>query len=272
MSIILFERGLTMSEIINFNAVLEKSISLPGVKINRDEFLRSALSTHFDEETVNNAVLYNPAQAGISADEIKKIANSSIRLETNKVSAFSFAAGIPGGLAIAATVPADIIQYLGHILRIMQKLIYLYGWQDIFDENGNMDDETTNLLTLFAGVMFGVSGAAAAIKKIADAAAQNVAKKLAKKALMKGAIYPIVKKIAVALGAHMTKDVFAKGVSKIIPIIGGLASGGITYATYRPMAIRLRNHLSTLKLADAEYYQTVSSDENSDIIEGEFTE
>lgn len=41
----------------------------------------------------------------------------------------------------------------------------------------------------------------------------------------------------------MTKDIFAKGVSKIIPFTGGVASGELTYATYKPMAIKLKKHL-----------------------------
>ncbi len=249
-----------MSEIVNFNAVLEKATALPMVKIDRDEFLRSALAPYFDETTVDVAIASNPARAGIDSDEIRRIADASIRFETNKVTAISFAAGIPGGIAMAATVPADLVQYFGHVLRIMQKLVYLYGWQELFDENGNMDDETTNLLTLFMGVMFGVNGAAHAVTKVAEAAAQKAAKGLAQKALTKGVVYPIVKKIATAIGVHMTKEIFAKGVAKVIPIIGGVASGTMTYATYRPMAVKLRNHLSGLKLADADFYNKPTDD------------
>ena len=68
-------------------------------------------------------------------------------------------------------------------------------------------------------------------------------------------VYPVVKKVATALGVKITKDIFAKSVSKIIPIIGGMASGTVTYLTYKPMAKELRNHLSKLKFADVEFYQ-----------------
>ena len=42
----------------------------------------------------------------------------------------------------------------------------------------------------------------------------------------------------------MTKDIFAKGVSKAIPIIGGVISGGITFASMKPMGNRLKETLS----------------------------
>lgn len=249
-----------MSKKINFELILKESASLPLVRIDRESFLKTALSPYYDRDIVERAIEYNPAYAGITATEIRSIAKDCINYETNKVTALSVAAGIPGGIAMVGTVPADLVQYFGHILRITQKLIYLYGWQELFDENGQMDDGTANLLTLFVGVMFGVNGATNAIFKISESAAQKAAKSLAQKALTKGVVYPIVKKVATALGVKITKDVFAKGVSKIIPIIGGVASGTVTYLTYKPMAKELMNHLAKLKLADAEFYRNIKGE------------
>lgn len=231
---------------LDFIALLKATSALPGVKINRTEFLNSALRPHFPELTVENAVRHNPAAAGIGLAEINEIAASCIKYETTKVTTLSFAAGIPGGLAMLGTVPADLAQYFGHILRILQKLVYLYGWQELFDEQGQLDDETSNLLTLFAGIMFGVNGATSAITKLVDSATQNM--------VTKGTLYPIVKKIAANLGIRLSRDVFAKGAAKVVPLVGGIASGGLTYMTYKPMAEKLRAHLSTLKFADPGFY------------------
>lgn len=246
-----------MSDKVSFDMVLSSSTKLPMVRINREDFLRKELSKHYSQEIIDQAVWNNPAYAGIAVNEIDDIAKSCIRYETLKVSSVSFAAGLPGGVAMAGTIPADLAQYFGHILRILQKLIYLYGWSELFDGDGDIDDETASLLTLFVGIMFGVSGAGAAITKISATAAEQVSKSIAQKALTKGAIYPIVKKIAQALGVKMTKDVFAKSVSKAVPIVGGVASGGLTYATYKPMAKKLKKHLSGLELADVDYYRAM---------------
>ena len=242
-----------MDKKINFDIVLKETTKLPIVRIDRAEFLKSSLSKHFDVDTVNKAISENPAYAGISVYEIRKIAKSCIDYETAKVTLLSAATGAPGGIAMFGTVPADLIQYFAHILRILQKLIYLYGWQELFDENGQMDDGTKNLLTLFVGVMFGVNGAVGAIAKISESAAQKAAKNLAQKALTKGVIYPIVKKVAATLGVKMTKDIFAKSVSKLIPGIGAVTAGTLTYVTYKPMAIRLQKHLSEMKIADPKF-------------------
>lgn len=239
-----------------FEQVLATASSLPMVHIDRKKFLLKELIKFYPKEKVDIAIQNNPAYAGIDISTIDKIANSCINYETNKVSSISFAAGIPGGFAMAGTIPADITQYFAHILRILQKLIYLYGWEEILPEDGSIDDDTSNIITLFVGVMFGVNGAASTITKISASAAQKASKNIAAKALTKGTLYSIVKKIAQALGVKMTKDIFARGVSKAIPIIGGIASGGLTYITYKPMAYKLKKHLETLKWCDVNYYKS----------------
>ena len=252
-------------EQIDFELLLKTVAGLPWVRIDREKFLESALKPYYCAEIVKKAIEHNPAYAGIAVEQIDMIASNSITFETRNVSAISFVAGLPGGVAMAGTIPADLAQWFGHILRILQKLIYLYGWSELFDENGGMDDETANLLTLFVGVMFGVAGAANAIAKVADAAASRAAKVIARKALMKGWIYPIVKKVAGILGIRMTKDIFAKGVSKMIPVLGGFTSAGLTYSTFKPMAIKLRDHLSTLKFADVDFYNSETAGQNAGI-------
>ncbi|MEW2492041.1 hypothetical protein AB0942_00540 [Streptomyces nodosus] len=233
-----------------FSAVLVGAARLPGVRIHREAYLRRALARYCSEDEIRRAIEETPAAAGIPVDVLDKAANDSIRYETAKVSALSAAAGLPGFFALPATVPADMAQYFGHMLRIAQKLAYLYSWPDLFSDDGDdVDDATMGVLTLFFGVMFGTQSANAAVGKVAEMMAKEVARKLPQKALTKGVIYPIVKKVAAYIGVQMTKQTFAKSVSKAIPVVGAAVSGGLTFATYRPMAKRLKKHLSDSELA-----------------------
>lgn len=256
-----------MADSVDFEVVLRNAVQLPLVRVEREPFLRSQLQRHFPKQVVDQAIAESPAAAGINADQLNSIAYDSINYETSKVTALSFAAGLPGGIAMAGTIPADLTQQMAHILRIMQKLAYLYGWPSLMDEeNSAIDDGMVNNLIIFAGIMFGVEGASNAIHRVAAQLALNVAKKLPQQALTKGIVYPVVKKIALALGVHMTKQTFAKSVSKVIPIIGGVVSGGLTFATYRPMACKLKDHLAGLPTASVEFYeqQCEKDAENSD--------
>lgn len=166
-----------MADSVDFEVVLRNAVQLPLVRVEREPFLRSQLQRHFPKQVVDQAIAESPAAAGINADQLNSIAYDSINYETSKVTALSFAAGLPGGIAMAGTIPADLTQQMAHILRIMQKLAYLYGWPSLMDEeNSAIDDGMVNNLIIFAGIMFGVEGASNAIHRVAAQLALNVAK------------------------------------------------------------------------------------------------
>ena len=217
---------------------ISKAIQIPGVKVNRSEFLVSVFK-NADNDLREKILNEGPAAAGCSKEEIKAIAKKLVNERTLTSTGLSFAAGLPGGIAMAGTIPADTIQFYGIALRLAQEISYLYGAEDLW-ENGSVDVErVTNQLILYCGVMFGVSGASATLKLMASALSKQALKKLPQQALMKTVYYPIIKRIVTFFGVKMTKDIFAKGVSKAIPVVGGIVSGGITLASMRPMGIRL---------------------------------
>lgn len=250
---------------INAEDILQQAIKLPIVNVNREKFLHKELIRYYSEDVVNIAIKKNPAYAGIEKERINEISKQVINYETNKVSAISFAAGMPGGFAMAATVPADIAQYFGYMIRVMQKLAYLYGFEDLELNEESISDGTMNQIMVFLGVMFGVQGANAGVKKIAEAAAKKVSKSMAQKALTKGTVYPIVKKIAQAVGIKMTKQIFAESVSKVVPVIGGVVTGSLSYATFKPCAKKLKNSFKDLYLCDPQYYKELREQNIIDI-------
>lgn len=238
-------------------AVLEQAMKLPGVRIDREQFLRKELGRKYPKVIVQRAIDNNPAYARIERYDIDKIAKHVIDYECNKTAALSVAAGLPGGIAAVAAMPADILQYFTFMLRVIQKLAYLYGFDDFHLNEDYVDDELANKLMVFIGVMFGAGEANMAIKVIAKAAGEAVAKKLARQALMKNVFYRnVVKKIAPWLGMQMNKKIFANGVGRAIPVVGGLFAGGLTYATFKPCANNLKNALRQQPICDPEFYRS----------------
>lgn len=245
---------------ISSEDVIREVVKIPIVKVDREKFLRKELRRYYPKEVVDQAIMHNPAYVGIGRKCINSIAKQVINYETNKVAAISFAAGIPGGFAMAVTVPADIAQYFGFMIRVMQKLAYLYGFEDFRLNEDEISDDTLNQMLVFFGVMFGVQGANTAVKKIAEAAANKVAKSLARKALTKTAIYPLVKKIATKVGIQMTKEIFAESVSKVIPVVGGVVSGGLSYITFKPCSLKLMKSFKELPISDPEFYRKAKNE------------
>ena len=232
------------------NKVLGASLQLPGSRVDRETFLRKELSKYCKEEEINMAISTTPKEANIPKEYINKIAKSCIELNTTKVAAISFATGLPGGWWMAAAIPADLAQFYHYIIVVAQKLAYLYGWPNLFDDDNEIDDETLLRLTLFIGVMMGSAQASNAITTISKKIAEQALRKLPSRALTKSGLYKIATQVAKWIGVRLTKSTFAKGVSKAVPIIGGVVSGSMSYVSFKIMANKLKKHLETLPLAN----------------------
>ena len=256
---------------IMLEEIISKAIQIPGVKVDRNKFLAECFSSKVNllEKIINNGSV----EAGITREEISNIANKLIMKRTSQSSIASFAAGIPGGLAMAATIPADVLQFFGMSLRLAQELSYLYGADDLW-KNGQVDDEKVkNQLILYCGVMFGVSGAVSGVRVLSTQVAKTALKKIPQKALTKTFWYPMIKKICSFVGYTLTKKTLASGVSKAIPVIGGVISGTINFASMMPMARKLNDTLdkAIFDYSEEEFEKDIESlsNENCEVSEEE---
>ena len=224
---------------------LAKVVRVPGVRVNREEFLRQELrKLHMGDDAIQRAIDSNPLLAGVSLTAIDRLADEAISYETNKSAAISFVAGIPGGFAMLGTIPADLMQYYAHALRIMQKLAYLYGWGELLPDSRDADDDTLGVLAVFLGVMLGVGGATQSLTAFARVAAKTAYQNHAtKRALMSITWYPVVKHSLRLIGINITKSTAAKGFSKIVPVIGGFVSSGLTFMALQSQSALLKEHL-----------------------------
>lgn len=258
-----------MSELLQTNKeyalenIITTAVQIPGVKVSRKKFL----SEMFAEEDVaiQDILDYGPVNAHIPREKLQLLSSKLIFKRTSESSAASFLAGIPGGLAMAATIPADVLQFFGMSLRLAQEISYLYGAEDLW-QKGNIDSEKIkNQLMLYCGVMFGVSGAVSGVRVLSTQIAKTVLKKLPQKALTKTFWYPIVKQIGKALSIRITKTTVAQGLSKTIPLIGGVISGTLNFASMMPMANRLQRTFdkANFDYSDEEFAADIEIIENT---------
>lgn len=220
--------------------VLNESLKLPFIKIDRSEFL---IKTFGEQVNDIQKLIDEGPQVFFSKEEldesVKKVINSNVL----QSSSLSFASGLPGGFAMAATIPADIAQFFGYSLKLAQEISYIYGYKNVWSEQGELTEDAKNTLILYLGVMLGITSAGAAVRILSNKLASQALKKIPQKALTKTIYYPIIKKVMAIFGAKLTKDTFAKGVSKFIPLIGGAVSGTMNYISLKPMANRLKYEL-----------------------------
>jgi len=221
--------------------ILNRVMEFPGVKVDRAKFMRDKFAHHYDDEIVNNIVEAGTGRAGVSPMLLDDIALEVIKAHKIMATGASAAAGLPGGFGLLATVPADLAQYYFHALQVAQKLAYLYGYPDL--EKTGRDDFLLSM-TLFIGVMNDIGIAVKGVREFSQALSESDDdEQLSRMAMTRGAVYPVVKQVARIMGVSVTKNLFAKSLSKIIPGIGAIASGGITLVMFSYEAERLREGL-----------------------------
>lgn len=202
---------------------------IPLVKVDRKKFLTETFSNK-NPEQLSKILHLGPVRAGISKTELRRISQKIINNDNIKSTGLSALAGLPGGLTMFATVPADFAQFFGYSVMLAQKLGFLYE-SDLQDGNSVFDDEIVRKRVLiYLGVMFGVAGLEAGVSVLTSMFAKGIAKELPKKALTKTFWFPVMKKVAKYLGLKtLTKSAASKGISKIIPVVGAVVSGGTNW-------------------------------------------
>ena len=223
--------------------LLEKASNMPGFKVYRNAFLMDVLNNKgLNKDDINKALEGNILDV-LTLSEIEDIANKRIFIQKGKVTAYSAALGIPGGAAMLASAPADVVQFFYFSGILSQELAYLYGYNDLWDSTNN-NIAGNDAIILFIGTMLGVGAASQVVKEITSRLAEHVPKQMMKKALSKNFIYKATKDVLKFIGVKVTKDKFTKYIGKAIPILGAVISGGMTYYTFGECAIKLRDKLN----------------------------
>lgn len=234
-------------ENIVWNKVLTTVLKMPGVKVDRISFLRKELRPYCNQSRLQMIGSVRPYTV-VSESVVDKLARQCVRHHTTLVTATSTVVGLPGGLAMAATLPADLTQYFYHVFVLSQKLAYLYGYPDFFESSENSEPSeiselSADLLTIFMGVMMGAPVAEKGLGELSKAVAESAVTRLPRVALTRAALYPVVSQVAKMIGARLSKESFAKGFGRFIPLAGGLFSGGLTLMSFGRGANRLRRQL-----------------------------
>lgn len=213
---------------------------LPVVRVDRETFLRKQFrgSPHLD------VILERGPQTVYTVESLRNKADSIIKETLTKTSIASFVAGLPGNPAAAIALGgADIAQFFGFAINLAQQLAYLFGEDDLFEPGGELSEAAQMRVIAYLGAMFGAAGAGALITKTSRVVGVNVGKKVAAQALTKTTWYPLLKQVGALIGKKVTKKTVEKAITKAMPIVGGLISGGLTYVTFGPMGRRLADTL-----------------------------
>lgn len=238
---------------------------LPLVRVDREEFLREQFKDHprLDE------ILKKGPQAVFELEDLREKAKKLVRKNTSTTAGLSFASGLPANPLVAIPAgSADVAQYFAFALRMAQQIAYLFGEDDLFTSQSHSLSEEARIRVIgYLGVMFGAAGAAALVARTAQEISEQVGRRFAAQGLMKTTWYPLVKRVGAAIGQKITTKTVEKTVTKMVPLAGGVISGGITYVTFRPMGNRLIDVL--IRNLNGEFDEVLREKEAMPILEGE---
>ncbi|VNW28860.1 ABC transporter ATPase [Streptococcus pneumoniae] len=140
--------------------VLQQVVKLPVVKVDRSKFLVDKFSKELGPQDIPTLLEQGPTSL-LSQEILDRVANACIRDNVLLASGTSVLAGLPGGLAMAITIPAYVAQFYGFSLKLAQELGYIYGYEDLWASREELSEDAQNTLLLYLGVMLGVNGTAA---------------------------------------------------------------------------------------------------------------
>lgn len=224
---------------------INAAMSIKGVKVNREEFLRKELHGKVAPDIIERAISYGTKNAGIPFEIIDKLADNCISSRSSLAVTESFLSGLPGGLVgLLGGSAVDIIQFYANFLNLAQKLMYLYGFRDIKELDSSQED----IMVVMLGAASGVEIANKYVKILLSKSASKWLEKIAAEEAGKSAVKILAEKVLIAFGkkstARITQSQLARIFSKAVPFIGGAICGTITAFTFKPMARRLNKSLA----------------------------
>lgn len=243
-----------------FNEMLEKTMSIPGAQIDRTRFLERNFKRRYPSK-IKMIIEVGPIKAGVSKEEVDKIAKEISKKTNFDTSFISFITGIPGGIMAIPGMTFDAVQYFTACIVYVQKIMYLYGWEeDVFDHSDEIDESTMAALTLFIGLMFGVKGVGTVVSKIVTKTGIPMLKKTMFKSLLhKGPFRKIVATIVNKIGIIASIKFGTKGVQKIVPYVSGVISASFTAISFEQGSRNLLKNISEQNNSSSK------ADDNSDL-------
>lgn len=245
--------------------IFDQLIKLPHVLVNREKFLKKVF-TDFDiqasdfEFVDHQKILKTRVRDKIIAQIIKDTAKDSSKI--------AFVNGIPGGLTMIATLPADLLQYYVFVLILAQKISYLFGMGNLLDANKQLTSAGKQRLILYLGSMSGLSVAGSAIRVLSVTKAQVLMGKISNESITRAINGPLVRQVLKHFGINFSKKSVSDASSKIIPVLGGFVSGGLNYFSLKKIAQKFVQELAILdNYTETKYLEDLQAVENLTKIE-----
>lgn len=231
----------------SWDRMLDLSLQSDAGRINRIEWLTDVLYPFLPIEELEQLSHRAPHEF-LSPKILDHIANLEIRRHTQLIAAGSAGSAlVGGGLTSTLGISADLVQYSLNLLGLVQKLAYLYGWDD-FLYRGHVTEETRARITFLLGSLLGVLESDEVLRRAWRHFDRQVSTTPIAMEGKRSPVSLILREIAKRFLVLSLKGSATMWLTKHTPFLGAAIGAGSSYVIAKPAMIRLKVMLRDLML------------------------
>lgn len=217
---------------------LDLALGANMAQINRVEWLTDALYP-FLSITELEQLATEPPHSFLSVKVLNHIANQEIRRHTELLAMGSAGSSLTGCIATWVGIPTELAQYSVNLVLLIQKLAYLYGWNDFYSY-GAVTAETKARITFMMGSMLGIREADALLRNACRSYQGQVSITPMPYAGDRSPIDKVIAEISKRLLVLSAKGGVIAWIGRKAPLIGVTLGASTSYLLVKPSLVRLK--------------------------------
>lgn len=207
-------------------------------QVNRVEWLTDTLYP-FLSITELEQLATEPPHRFLSVKVLNHIANQEIRRHTELLAMGSAGSSLTGCIATWVGIPTELAQYSVNLVLLIQKLAYLYGWNDFYSY-GAVTAETKARITFMMGSMLGIREADALLRNACRSYQGQVSITPMPYVGDRSPIDKVIVEISKRLLVLSAKGGITAWIGCKAPLIGVTLGASTSYLLVKPSLVRLK--------------------------------
>ena len=207
-------------------------------RVNRVEWLTDVLYP-FLSITELEQLATEPPHRFLSVKVLNHIANQEISRHTELLAMGSAGSSLSGCVATWVGIPTELAQYSVNLVLLIQKLAYLYGWDDFYSY-GAVTTEAKARITFMMGSMLGIREADALLRNACRSYQGQVSITPMPYVGDRSPIDKVIIEISKRLLILSAKGGVTAWIGRKTPLIGVTIGSSTSYILVKPSLVRLK--------------------------------
>lgn len=221
-----------------WDRLLDLTLRTDIARVNRVEWLTDTLYPFLSISELEQLAT-EPPHRFLSVKVLNHIANQEISRHTELLAMGSAGSSLTGCLSTWVGIPTELAHYSVNLVLLIQKLAYIYGWDD-FLTFGSVTTETRARITFLMGSMLGIREADELLRNACVLHGRQVSVTPMPYTGQRSPIDHILAKISQRLLLLSAKGGATAWIARKAPLIGATLGATSSYLLIKPSLVRLK--------------------------------